>query len=243
MHDGEIIHSAVRESSFDPLQLAGKLIKDLKYDAVTATGYGRHLISRHLGCPVISEISAFAAGGSYLFPSVRTLLDIGGQDTKAVSVDENGRLLKFDMNDKCAAGTGRFLEIMAAALGFRLNEFGDEALKAERTVTINSMCTVFAESEIISMVNRGGKPAEIARGIHESITRRSAAILKKVGVHSDVLFGGGVALNSCVRRFLSDILSLELRVPSEPQIVSALGCALSAEKNGGRQAVRPIKSL
>ena len=131
------------------------LIDGVKYDTIVATGYGRHLLKGHLDCPVISEIRAFALGAKAISPACRVILDIGGQDTKAICLNETGEMSKFEMNDKCAAGTGRFLEIMANALGYSLEEFSNAALSAERAEKINSMCTVFAESEVISLTAQG----------------------------------------------------------------------------------------
>jgi len=120
VEDGEIIHSVKRENSFDTLRVCGEMLKDLPYDIITTTGYGRHLFSEKYKSNVISEIKAFAIGAKALFPSCRIILDIGGQDTKAISLDEEGRVRKFEMNDKCAAGTGRFLEIISKLLGILL---------------------------------------------------------------------------------------------------------------------------
>ncbi|MDZ7264639.1 MAG: 3-hydroxyacyl-ACP dehydratase, partial [candidate division KSB1 bacterium] len=131
LEDGKITHIRKGENSFDPLKVCAEFLQGVDYDVITATGYGRHLFSQHYPCEVISEIKAFASGARHLFPNCRTILDIGGQDTKAISLAVDGKLLKFEMNDKCAAGTGRFLEIMAMALGYSLTDFGQAACQAK----------------------------------------------------------------------------------------------------------------
>jgi predicted CoA-substrate-specific enzyme activase len=163
-----------------------------------------------------------------LFPNVRTILDIGGQDSKAITLNENGKITKFEMNDRCAAGTGKFLEIMAHALGFGLDEFGVEALKATKGLHINSMCTVFAESEVTSLVAKGEDRRKIALGLHSSVVRRAIGMLKRVSYDGNILFAGGVAKNSCMCRLLEDALEQKITVPQNPQMVGALGAAILA---------------
>jgi len=214
------------ENSFDTLKVCKELLKDISYDSITSTGYGRHFFSEHFKCEVISEIKAFAIGSKYVLPSCRTILDIGGQDTKAISLDEKGNMKKFEMNDKCAAGTGRFLEIMAMALRYTLDEFGENALSADESVSINSMCTVFAESEVVSMLARGADRAKVARGIHQSIVNRSVSLLRRVNIESDILFAGGVAFNKCIVSILEQQLKSNIFIPPDPQIIGALGAAI-----------------
>lgn len=224
--DGGIIKLRKAENSFDTIKICKELLNGLKYDSITVTGYGRHLFKDFFNCEVISEIKAFAIGAKALYPGCRTILDIGGQDTKAISIDEAGKIKKFEMNDKCAAGTGRFIEIMAMALRFSLNDFGDRALSAEKSEKINNMCTVFAESEVISLLARGIKREIIARGIHESIIIRTISLIQRVGIENDILFTGGVALNNCIKKLLEEKLMKPVLVPEEPQSVGALGCAI-----------------
>ena len=224
----ELIHSEVRENSFNTLEVCNGLINGHSYDRITATGYGRHLFAEKHGVPAISEIKAFALGIHSMYPGVRTILDIGGQDTKAISIDDKGNLMKFEMNDKCAAGTGRFFEIMAMALRYSLEELGSEALAAEGSISLNSMCTVFAESEVISVLAKGADRRDVARGIHQSVVRRAMTMLRRVGIRDDVAFVGGVARNAAVREMLGRELRRKLVVPENPQIVGALGCALAS---------------
>lgn len=195
---------------------------------IIATGYGRHLAKERLGCAVITEIKAHALGAFHLFPHCRTVIDIGGQDSKVIRV-ENGRQANFEMNDRCAAGTGRFLEVMAMALGYTVAEFGDEALKGKEPVSISSMCTVFSESEVISLIARGLDRHSIALGLHQSIVSRLLAMVGKVGAEPEVVLTGGVALNPCIRTLLEKGLGMKLLVPELPQAVGALGAALSAD--------------
>ena len=246
LEDGELVLTRKAVSSHNPLEAAAQLVRDIDLGTVVATGYGRHLIKTNLDCTVISEIKAFALGARWLSADCRAILDIGGQDTKAISLDENGNMSKFEMNDKCAAGTGRFLEIMAAALGYTLEEFAKAALSAKQAEKINSTCTVFAESEVISLTNQGAGRNEVALGIHKAIISRSVSILKRVAPIGDIFFAGGVALNECVRIQLAADMGRRVIVPEDPQIVGALGAALYAatqvnERATGKSAKYGLK--
>jgi len=215
-------------NTYDPLALCREMLRGMDGGRIIATGYGRHLLKAYVPCETVSEIKAFARGATALHGPCRTILDIGGQDTKAISLDGTGKIVKFQMNDKCAAGTGRFLEIMATALGLSLEDFMNAAGSAERPEAVNSMCTVFAESEVISMIARGSSRPGIALGIHQSVAKRAVSLLGKVTVRDDVVFAGGVALNPCMRSQIEEHLGRSLVVPEDPQIVGALGCALMA---------------
>lgn len=230
IHEGSVTLTKKIPNTYNPLVSCDELLEGLKYDTITATGYGRHLFKNSREGEVITELKAFALGSSYLNPECRTVLDIGGQDTKAISIDAEGKIIKFEMNDKCAAGTGRFLEIMAAALGYTYEEFSAAASSADKSEPISNMCTVFAESEVISLVTQGIPRKEIALGIHESITSRAVNLLKRVAVKDTVIFAGGVALNPCVRELVKSELKTEVFVPDAPQLVGALGCALYGMK-------------
>jgi predicted CoA-substrate-specific enzyme activase len=144
-----------------------------------------------------------------------------------LSLNKDRRVLKFEMNDKCAAGTGRFLEIMASAMNYKVEDFGEAALQAESACKISNMCTVFAESEVISLLNRGAKRDEVALGIHEAITRRALSMLGRLPAFGSLVFAGGVAQNKCIRHLLEQSLKVPVLVPDDPQIVGALGAALS----------------
>jgi predicted CoA-substrate-specific enzyme activase len=160
------------------------------------------------------------------------VLDIGGQDSKAIALFDTGKVKKFEMNDRCAAGTGKFLEIMAWTLGFDIDAFGREALAAEQDISISSICTVFAESEVTSLIAKGRDRREIARGLHSSVIRRVARMINRVSPHGDIVFTGGVAKNPCMRRFLEDKLGRLVLVPEDPHMVGAFGAALLAAEAG-----------
>lgn len=225
--DGDFSHE-VLESGYDPLRQALELIQRYPAKKVVATGYGRHLLREHLPCEVITEIKAHARGARYFFPEARTIIDIGGQDSKVISLDKDGKVINFLMNEKCAAGTGRFLEIMAMSLGYKLSEFGERALEGSGEIKISSMCTVFAESEVISLKNRGVNPLEIARAVHQSVVDKLMAMVHRMEVNEEVVFTGGVARNVAIRKLLERSLGLRVMVPPEPETTGALGCALYA---------------
>lgn len=203
--------------------------EDIRY--IVSTGYGRKLVD--FAQDTVSEISANAKGAQWLNTSgdrIRTIVDIGGQDSKVISLNDEGKIINFAMNDKCAAGTGRFLEVMARVLELNLEDLSKLSLKAERTLTINSTCTVFAESEVISLLARGNPVADIIAGIHESIARRVVNLAKRVGIKETVFFDGGPALNVGLIKAMEDVLGMKMEVPSQPQIVTAVGAALIARE-------------
>ena len=227
--DGEITVTRKAHNTYNPVAVAKMLLEGIKYDCLTATGYGRHIIKKHIDCDIVSEIKAFAAGVKAVFPECRAVLDIGGQDTKTSALSVDGRVLKFEMNDKCAAGTGRFLEVMASAMDFSIEDFGAVALQAENAAKITNMCTVFAESEVISLINNGAKRDKVALGIHDAITRRVLSMLGRLPSFDNLVFAGGVARNVCIRHLLQQNLKIPVLVPDDPQIIGALGAALSNE--------------
>ncbi|MFZ3062147.1 MAG: acyl-CoA dehydratase activase [Actinomycetota bacterium] len=223
-------NSTVLDTSYDPLNQCQSLLKGKHYDCMLATGYGRHLAQANFASDTVTEIKAFAVGASHIYPNCRAVLDIGGQDMKVITLADDGKVKDFDINDRCAAGTGKFLEVMAEALNFSIQELGGEALKAKAPTKINSVCTVFAESEVISLIARGENRRDIAYGIHEAISERIAAMINRMGVSGDLIFAGGVAYNKCIRHILEKKLNLRIYVPDNPQIVGALGAALLAER-------------
>ena len=228
--DGDrVVRRAVADSGFDPQAVAASLAGRDGYDRVVATGYGRHAAAGALGADVVTEIKAYALGASRLCPRARAVLDIGGQDTKVISLGAVGRVLDFEMNDKCAAGTGKFLEVMARALGFGLEELGEAALAAAGSVTISSMCTVFAESEVTGLVHRGEDRARIARGLHDAVASRTLGTLARLGVRGPLVFAGGVAKNAAMASLIEAGFEGEVVVPEEAQTVGAYGAALSAQ--------------
>lgn len=222
----EVQDSLQADTGFDPIVEAKKLIDKVEFHHITATGYGRNLFEIAFDSPTVTEIKAHATGAWTLFPEVLAILDIGGQDSKAISLLANGRVKKFEMNDRCAAGTGKFLEIMANSLGYKIDEFGPEAMLAERNLNISSMCTVFAESEVTSLIAKGESRREIAGGLHESVVRRAAAMVNRVAGEGDIVFTGGVGKNPCIVRSLAERLGRKVFVPDEPQSIGAFGAAL-----------------
>ena len=224
--DGNIHESLQTETSFDPLLEASKLINGVKYDHIMATGYGRGLFEDAFNAPTITEIKAHARGAQAFFPNHHIVLDIGGQDSKAISMYENGKVKKFEMNDRCAAGTGKFLEIMTRTLGFKIDDFGREALLADEELHISSMCTVFAESEVTSLIAKGQNRRNIALGLHASAINRISGMISRVSSFGDIVFTGGVAKNPCIIQLLEKRLERKLNVPDDPQMIGALGAAL-----------------
>jgi len=195
-------------------------------DFVVTTGYGRDNLP--FSGKNITEITCHAAGVHFLFPDAATILDIGGQDSKVIRIDDRGRVMDFIMNDKCAAGTGRFLEVIAKALEVGLEDLGTISQQTENTVEISSMCTVFAETEVVSLVADDTPIPEIVRGVHNVIVERGEILLGKMGLIEPVAMSGGVALNIGVVKELEKRLGFELRIPDEPQFTGALGAAVIA---------------
>lgn len=193
---------------------------------VVGTGYGRYKVT--FGDTQITEISCHARGSVHMFPETRTVLDMGGQDTKAIRVRPNGEVVDFCMNDKCAAGTGRFLQSAAAALEIPLGELGTVALRAEKAVAISTTCTVFAESEVLSWLGKGKKIEEILLGVHRSIGTRSIGLLKRVGIQDQITFTGGVTRNQGMVQVLNEALGTTMNVSEESHYMGALGAALFA---------------
>jgi predicted CoA-substrate-specific enzyme activase len=197
--------------------------------AIVATGYGRENVAERTRA--VTEITCHARGAHALDPEVRSVIDIGGQDSKAIALDVRGMVRKFEMNDKCAAGTGRFLEVMARTLEVELNDIGPMALTADRASKISSTCTVFAESEVVSLLAQGESVARILAGLCQAITQRVNSLASRVGMTPKVMMTGGVAKNAGVLRGLEGALNLPISVPDEPQITGALGAALMARES------------
>jgi predicted CoA-substrate-specific enzyme activase len=231
---GEIVHAAIADTGYDPRGVAQGLLEEAECELILATGYGRNIAQLHFKVPTVTEIKAHARGAWQSSPGCRTVLDIGGQDTKVIALTAEGKVAKFEMNDRCAAGTGKFLEIMASNLGFSLEIFGSQALQAEEMQQISSMCTVFAESEVTSAIAGGADRREIAKGLHMSVVRRAAAMLKRVSVSPRIAFTGGAAKNECLHHLLQEELGQEIDVPDNPEMTGALGAALLAEEEGHR---------
>ncbi|TYB88916.1 MAG: CoA protein activase [Kosmotoga sp.] len=200
---------------------------------VIATGYGRNIID--LANDAVTEITCHARGARTLFPEIRSIIDIGGQDSKSIKLGHDGSVKDFAMNDKCAAGTGRFLEVMSKVLEVNLNEMSTKALNAKRAAPISSMCTVFAESEVVSLLGKGENTSEIAAGLANSIAKRVAGLYRGIRGEEPVAFTGGVARNKSVKNALEKELNIKLYVPEDPDIVGAYGAALFALQMGNER--------
>ncbi len=194
---------------------------------IVATGYGR--LNVPFADRQITELSCHARGVSSLFPNVRTAIDIGGQDAKCMKID-NGRLTSFVMNDKCAAGTGRFLEVTAATLGIGLEDMGDISLKATKRIQISNLCTIFAQQEVVALLSRGEKLENILAGLHDALANRIAALARRLGIEPDLVLTGGVAKNTGMVKAMKESLGCELFVPEEPLLTGALGAGILAKE-------------
>jgi predicted CoA-substrate-specific enzyme activase len=241
LRDGEIaghnlvktgwLPSAMAREALGNALLAARLSRE-QVERIVATGYGRiHSAVADLADQQFTEILCHARGINHYLPHVHTLIDIGGQDSKVIKLDSRGLVLDFAMNDRCAAGTGKFLEMTAQGLELPLDKFISLALQAKGAARISSMCTVFAESEAISLLAEGVEPDEIARGLHNAIAARVIRLAEGLGVESEVGFSGGVGNNGAMVRALEEALGLKIHVPPDPEYIGALGAALlAAEK-------------
>lgn len=232
----EIIGSAKSRAGYSGRTIASQLKEQLLTESgltaqhistTVATGYGRVTFPSDRE---VSEITCQAKGISHLFPRARTVIDIGGQDSKVLKLFPSGKVADFTMNDKCAAGTGRFLEVMASALEVEWPEIGELISASQKPTKISSFCTVFAESEIISQVSAGELKSDILAGVCDSVAIRVASMTRRTGLEPDIVFTGGVAQNHGVVEALSKRLSFPLQVPAAPVITAALGAALIARE-------------
>ncbi len=230
--DGQIAGQVVIATGWDPKQagsdafdslLKGSGLCEDDVNIVVGTGYGR--ISLPFADRRVTEVTCHARGAEYMVPGSRLVVDIGGQDSKVIALDGAGNVTDFIMNDKCAAGTGRFLQVMAGVLGVSLDELGKLALASEPAV-ISSMCTVFAESEVVGLLARGIDKGAIAAGVVESIAKRLPTLVGRMPQVSEITFTGGLASNSGICRRIEQSLGLPLQVPTCPQMTGALGAAL-----------------
>ena len=205
---------------------------NLSYNEVSnivATGYGRSLVKAK---STSSEITCISRGVYKLFPSARIIIDVGGQDSKAIKIDKEGRALNFMMNDKCAAGTGRFLEVMSNIMKLPIEKLGEMHFKSKDPTKISNTCTVFAESEVISHISKGCEIDDVIAGIHNSIAVRIYNMASRIGFEKDVTLTGGVAKNHGFVDALTRKMGLTPMIPEDPQIICALGAALKARQLG-----------
>ena len=226
---GAVLARTLLPTGWDPKGAARKVLEEavgaLDGLPVTATGFGRDAVG--FARSRLTEITCHALGVHHLDPSVRTVADIGGQDSKVIRIDPFGNVLDFVMNDRCAAGTGKFLEFLASTLGVGIEQFA-RLSRGMRPAEISSMCTVFAETEVLDLVASGRSIGETVAGIHRAVARRLAASMRQIGWEPPVAFTGGVALNEGVVGALSSLLATEVRVVPFPQFAGALGAALHA---------------
>lgn len=231
-----ILHSAYLSTDISPLKTVDALLNaayailHINYcdlSAIGVTGYGRKLYPQ--ASSVLSEITCHAAACRKLFPSVRCVIDIGGQDAKIISIDKHGKVADFVMNDKCAAGTGRFLEMTAMRLGCEVVNLASLAAEATQEKKLNSTCVVFAESEIIGMMAQAVTAADIARAVHRSVAKRIYLQMSSLTWEAPVVFTGGVAQNPDLAMCLGQELKAELLIPLDPEITGAFGAALQAK--------------
>lgn len=209
---------------------AAKLPKDIKIDYLVSTGYGRTNVKGMN--EDISEISCHARGVHHFNNSVRTVIDIGGQDCKVISLGKSGRVVDFQMNDKCSAGTGRFFEVMTRVLDSTFDQLAQAALKSKHPCQISKQCSVFAESEVISLVNNNVPFEDISAGIHDSIARRINGMVMKVGLVPDLVLTGGCAGNIALIKALESIFGCSMvKLPENPQLMGAIGAAIYALEN------------
>ena len=224
VRSGGLYKDAGAEALHSALQAAGLKMEDIDY--TVCTGYGRYQFE--FGDKTVSELQCHAKGIKHLFPEVATLIDIGGQDSKMIHVNDKGKVWNFLMNDKCAAGTGRFLEVMADGLGIPISELSEVALRSTKEVNISSVCTVFAESEVIGLLSEGCRREDIVRAIYRAIANRVGAMVIRLGLREKVAMSGGVARHLSLVRALEERLKTEIFVPQNPALVGALGAALIA---------------
>jgi predicted CoA-substrate-specific enzyme activase len=228
--DGRILHRAQAAAGPEPGAAARALLAALPAGVpVLATGYGRDLMELD-GLPSITEIRAHALGARFLDPDCTAVVDVGGQDVKVIQLDPAGRVRKFEMNDRCAAGTGRFLEVMAARLGYTLEAFSEAAAAGREGPQVSAMCTVFAESEVVGLLHRGHRREDVALAVHASVARRIAAMFARAGCGPGdrVLFTGGGSRNAHLAALLGERLGVPVRTHPDGPLAGALGCALAA---------------
>ncbi|MGI6679190.1 MAG: acyl-CoA dehydratase activase [Dehalobacterium sp.] len=230
------LHYLIRPTGWSPRDAAQEILEELlqgqaltraDIDYIVATGYGRIAIT--YADKEVTEITCHGRGAAFLVPEGDTIIDIGGQDSKVIKITSQGKVLDFMMNDKCAAGTGRFLGVMAVALGLDVDELGK--FQDVKPAPITNMCTVFAESEVIGLLAQGTPKDAIVSGLHQAIARRVAAMVKKMGSYEKVVFTGGVALNQGVCRSLEKELGTKIIVPEYCQIAGAIGAALIGQES------------
>ncbi len=237
--DGEIAGQAIVPAGFDTKEAAEKAYDQAltasgvareEIAALIATGAGRKEVS--YATDTVTEVGADARGVAKLFPSARTVIDVGAEEGRAISINDTGKVQDFAVNEKCAAGAGAFTEAMARALEVPLDGLGEFSLKSTQAVPMNAQCTVFAESEVVTLVHAKTPKADIARAVHDAIADRITSTVRRVGINKDVALIGGVARNIGFVKSLEEDLEMKLLIPADPEFVGALGAALIAADKG-----------
>jgi predicted CoA-substrate-specific enzyme activase len=221
---GAVSDLGVREAMAEALAAAG--IEERDVARAVATGYGRRMLD--IADRTITEITCHARGAVHLVPEARLVIDIGGQDSKVIAIDDHGLVAQFQMNDRCAAGTGKFLETLAEALDVELDDLGSLALQATEDVQISSMCATFASTEVIGLLAEGKDKIDLLGGVHAAVARRTSGMVARVGLREPVVMTGGVARNAAAVAHLERELGTTLILPEAPQLAGALGAALFA---------------
>ncbi len=235
-----IPQKTAREVYDQAIEIAGIKKEDVKF--IVGTGYGR--VKVPFANTNISEIACHGRGAHWCVPSVRTIIDIGGQDSKVIRVDENGKLRDFGMNDKCAAGTGRFLEVMAKALETKLVDMGKISLESTNPCLITAQCGIFAETEVISLIAEGRQVKDIIAGLHNSIASRILSLVNRIGLDLDITMTGGVAKNIGVVKALEEKLNVKLKqIEIDPQIIGALGASIFAKEEYLKTVTKSSRKL
>ena len=239
MEDGRVLGTLVGPTGYNSATAGRKVVDDLlaelgldpgRIDGSVSTGYGRRAVD--FADRAVTEIICHGAGAAFLRPGVRAVIDIGGQDSKALVLGPDGKVTDFVMNDKCAAGTGRFLEVMANALSVPLDHLGELSARADAPAKISSICTVFAESEVISLISRGERRPNIIAGLHEAVAARVGAMAKRLKVKAPILMTGGVAKNQGIVSALEKKLGESIEVLETAQVNGAIGAAVIAGNSG-----------
>jgi predicted CoA-substrate-specific enzyme activase len=221
---GAVSDQGVKAALAAALQEAGIGLGDIA--RTVATGYGRRMLD--IADRTITEITCHARGAVRMVPEARMVIDIGGQDSKVIAIDPNGLVAQFAMNDRCAAGTGKFLEALARAVNVDLDDMGPLALEATQNLTVSSMCATFAETEVIALLAEGTPKVEVLGGVHAAMAKRTIGLVARVGKRDPIVMTGGVARNPAAVRHIEDALATKLILPERPQIAGALGAALFA---------------
>ncbi|UCE18741.1 MAG: CoA activase [Gemmatimonadota bacterium] len=238
LKDGEIVAKSIVLSGFDQraaaeqsfaaaLEMAGMSKSDVSN--ITATGAG--MKEAQYAQDTVTEVGADAKGANFLFPSAKTIIDVGAEEGRAIKSDGKGKVIDFAVNEKCAAGAGSFTEAMARALEIRLEEMGPLSLKSQKAVPMNAQCAVFAESEVVTLIHAKTAKEDIARAVHDAIADRISSMVRRVGIEKDVALIGGVARNVGFVKSLEDNLEISFSIPEEPEYVSALGAAIVAAEH------------